>query len=120
MSLRRCCPPDAPPPSPLWEPFLSLSAHCDLFCAWLRVRKKTLNPEWNETFVFCVKHVGQRLCLECFDWDKFTKDDPMGLGVVEITAALTEETPVTVTLTDVKSGSIDLALTLTMLADDEG
>lgn len=45
------------------------------------VVKKSLAPEWNcdNIFEFEVKD-NQSIIIECWDWDKFSKDDPMGSG----------------------------------------
>ena len=54
-----------------------------------KVKKKTLSPEWNETFQFryqndrsYLKNKDEALYIECFDWDLHGDDDPMGDGSV--------------------------------------
>ncbi|XP_045465167.1 E3 ubiquitin-protein ligase Nedd-4 isoform X2 [Harmonia axyridis] len=45
-------------------------------------KKKTLNPEWNEEFIFGVKPTEHKLILQVFDENRLTRDD--FLGMVEI------------------------------------
>ncbi|CAG9764978.1 unnamed protein product [Ceutorhynchus assimilis] len=47
-----------------------------------RTRKKTLNPEWNEEFIFRVKPTEHKLILQVFDENRLTRDD--FLGMVEL------------------------------------
>ncbi|KAL1513119.1 hypothetical protein ABEB36_002580 [Hypothenemus hampei] len=47
-----------------------------------RTRKKTLNPEWNEEFMFKVKPNEHKLVLQVFDENRLTRDD--FLGMVEL------------------------------------
>ncbi|XP_044747112.1 E3 ubiquitin-protein ligase NEDD4 isoform X2 [Coccinella septempunctata] len=47
-----------------------------------KTKKKTLNPEWNEEFVFSVKPTEHKLILQVFDENRLTRDD--FLGMVEI------------------------------------
>ena len=49
-----------------------------------KVIKKSLSPEWNETFVFELDRAQrlEYLTLECFDWDRLSAND--SLGVVEL------------------------------------
>ena len=49
-----------------------------------QVQKKTLNPTWNETYVFSVADVGNNppLDISVWDYDKFTSDDAMGMQIV--------------------------------------
>ena len=44
------------------------------------VKKKTLSPEWNETFEFKLDNSSRRdsLTLECFDYDLLGSDDSLG------------------------------------------
>ncbi|XP_063694630.1 E3 ubiquitin-protein ligase NEDD4-like isoform X1 [Bolinopsis microptera] len=44
-----------------------------------RAIKKTLNPVWNETFVFRVHPSRQYLLFEIYDYNKVTQDDFLGL-----------------------------------------
>ena len=58
------------------------------------VIKKSLNPLWNEEFIFRVNSRDNRLLLELFDSNRMTRDD--FLGLVEIPLSLTsvaQETP---------------------------
>jgi len=47
-----------------------------------KTKKKTLNPQWNEEFVFCVKPAEHKLVLQVFDENRLTRDD--FLGMVEL------------------------------------
>lgn len=44
---------------------------------------KTLNPEWNQEFIFRVKPNEHKLVFQVFDENRFTRDD--FLGMVELT-----------------------------------
>lgn len=49
--------------------------------------KKTLNPQWNETFEFSGvlrDLLAEALQLHVFDWDRATKDDPLGNASVDL------------------------------------
>ncbi|KAL5292514.1 NEDD4 family protein [Megaselia abdita] len=48
-----------------------------------KTKKKTLNPEWNEEFVFLVKPNEHKLVFQVFDENRLTRDD--FLGMVELT-----------------------------------
>nr|CAD7569856.1 unnamed protein product [Timema californicum] len=48
-----------------------------------KTKKKTLNPQWNEEFVFRVKPAEHKLVLQVFDENRLTRDD--FLGMVELT-----------------------------------
>ncbi|XP_044735913.1 E3 ubiquitin-protein ligase NEDD4 isoform X5 [Chrysoperla carnea] len=48
-----------------------------------KTKKKTLNPVWNEEFIFRVKPAEHKLVLQVFDENRLTRDD--FLGVVEFT-----------------------------------
>ncbi|XP_008195852.1 E3 ubiquitin-protein ligase Nedd-4 isoform X3 [Tribolium castaneum] len=48
-----------------------------------KTKKRTLNPEWNEEFIFRVKPAEHKLILQVFDENRLTRDD--FLGMVEIT-----------------------------------
>lgn len=47
-----------------------------------KVKRRTLNPRWNETFYFegfpIQKLQGRVLHLHVFDWDRFSRDDSIG------------------------------------------
>lgn len=47
-----------------------------------KTKKKTLNPTWNEEFVFHVKPSDHKLVLQVFDENRLTRDD--FLGMVEL------------------------------------
>ncbi|XP_055844658.1 E3 ubiquitin-protein ligase Nedd-4 isoform X1 [Episyrphus balteatus] len=48
-----------------------------------KTKKKTLNPMWNEEFIFRVKPNEQKLVFQVFDENRLTRDD--FLGMVELT-----------------------------------
>jgi len=48
-----------------------------------KTKKKTLNPVWNEEFIFRVKPADHKLVLQVFDENRLTRDD--FLGMVELT-----------------------------------
>ncbi|XP_065333980.1 E3 ubiquitin-protein ligase NEDD4 isoform X5 [Cloeon dipterum] len=48
-----------------------------------RTKKRTLEPQWNEEFIFRVKPSEHKLVLQVFDENRLTRDD--FLGVVELT-----------------------------------
>ncbi|KNC51806.1 ADP-ribosylation factor GTPase-activating protein [Thecamonas trahens ATCC 50062] len=82
-----------------------------------KIKKKSLNPVWGETFMFCVPHFGAELHLDVMDWDKLSADDSMGSASVAITEEMETEGghSVWVDLNNTKSGSIHLRLTYTSL-----
>ncbi|KAK9497645.1 hypothetical protein O3M35_004334 [Rhynocoris fuscipes] len=47
-----------------------------------KTKKKTLNPAWNEEFIFRVKPAEHKLVLQVFDENRLTRDD--FLGMVEL------------------------------------
>ncbi|XP_076177949.1 E3 ubiquitin-protein ligase Nedd4 isoform X2 [Ptiloglossa arizonensis] len=51
--------------------------------ALTKTKKKTLNPVWEEEFIFRVKPVDHKLVLQVFDENRLTRDD--FLGLVELT-----------------------------------
>ncbi|XP_061943374.1 E3 ubiquitin-protein ligase NEDD4 isoform X8 [Apis cerana] len=51
--------------------------------ALTKTKKKTLNPVWEEEFIFRVKPVDHKLVLQVFDENRLTRDD--FLGMVELT-----------------------------------
>lgn len=51
--------------------------------ALTKTKKKTLNPVWEEEFIFRVKPVEHKLVLQVFDENRLTRDD--FLGMVELT-----------------------------------
>ena len=48
-----------------------------------KTKKKTLNPVWDEEFIFRVKPAEHKLVLQVFDENRLTRDD--FLGMVELT-----------------------------------
>ncbi|XP_066140944.1 E3 ubiquitin-protein ligase Nedd-4 isoform X7 [Euwallacea fornicatus] len=50
-----------------------------------RTRKKTLNPEWNEEFIFKVKPTEHKLVLQVFDENRLTRDDFLGMVELSLT-----------------------------------
>ncbi|XP_030745904.1 E3 ubiquitin-protein ligase Nedd-4 isoform X2 [Sitophilus oryzae] len=44
-----------------------------------RTKKKTLNPEWNEEFIFRVKPTEHKLIFQVFDENRLTRDDFLGM-----------------------------------------
>ncbi|KAJ2948786.1 hypothetical protein O0L34_g8043 [Tuta absoluta] len=50
-----------------------------------KTKKKTLNPVWNQEFVFRVKPAEHKLLIQVFDENRLTRDD--FLGMVEIPLA---------------------------------
>ncbi|KAF2361972.1 C2 domain [Trinorchestia longiramus] len=47
-------------------------------CVYTKTRKKTLNPTWNEEFLFRVKRQDHKLLLEVYDENRITRDDFLG------------------------------------------
>ncbi len=50
-----------------------------------KTKKRTLNPKWEEEFIFRVKPAQHKLVLEVFDENRLTRDD--FLGMVELSLA---------------------------------
>ncbi|XP_014243563.1 E3 ubiquitin-protein ligase Nedd-4 isoform X2 [Cimex lectularius] len=63
-----------------------------------KTKKRTLNPSWNEEFIFKVKPSEHKLVLQVFDENRLTRDD--FLGQVEL---LLENLPVEVEGTEIAS-----------------
>lgn len=57
-----------------------------------KTKKKTLNPKWNEEFLFRVNPRDNRLLFEVFDENRLTRDDFLGLVEIPLnhTSILTE------------------------------
>ena len=51
-------------------------------------KKRTLNPNWLEEFVFRVKPAEHKLVLKIFDEDKWSKDDFLGRSLVTVVTRL--------------------------------
>ncbi|KAI3517237.1 hypothetical protein L1887_16450 [Cichorium endivia] len=87
------------------------------------IKKKTLNPVWNETFKLVVKDPqAQSLHVNVFDWDKVGSHDRLGMQVVplkvlkpnemkELTLDLLKNTNVTDPLKKQQRGQIMLEMT---------
>ncbi|CAK7325451.1 unnamed protein product [Dovyalis caffra] len=57
------------------------------------IKKKNLNPEWNENFKLVVKDPeSQALQLQVFDWDKVGGHDRLGMQLVPLKALTARET----------------------------
>ena len=44
-----------------------------------KTKKRTLNPRWEEEFLFRVKPADHKLVLEVFDENRLTRDDFLGI-----------------------------------------
>ncbi|XP_066941802.1 E3 ubiquitin-protein ligase Nedd-4 isoform X11 [Macrobrachium rosenbergii] len=53
-------------------------------CVHTKTKKKTLNPRWDEEFIFRVKPSDHKLVLEVFDENRLTRDDFLGLVQVPL------------------------------------
>ena len=51
-------------------------------------KKRTLNPDWDEEFVFRVKPAEHKLVLKIFDEDKWSTDDFLGRSLVTVVTRL--------------------------------
>ncbi|XP_050294714.1 E3 ubiquitin-protein ligase Nedd-4 isoform X2 [Anthonomus grandis grandis] len=56
-----------------------------------RTKKKTLNPEWNEHFIFRVKPNEHKLILQVFDENRLTRDDFLGMVELSLLNIPTEQ-----------------------------
>merc|ERR1712232_1409994 len=71
------------------------------------IKKRTLEPEWNERFVFAVHDASSMVQVECFDHD-LLQNDPLGtaqIGVDEL--AENQGHHITLKLRNVASGELD-------------
>ncbi|KAL7589694.1 hypothetical protein Lser_V15G36387 [Lactuca serriola] len=94
------------------------------------IKKKTLNPVWNETFKLVVKDPqAQTLQVNVFDWDKVGSHDRLGMQVVplkilqpnetkELTLDLLKNTNVTDPLKKQQRGQIMLEVTYAPFRED--
>lgn len=68
-----------------------------------RVEKKTriiyrnLNPTWDQSFYFDVRNRDKEVKLRIYDWDKYSKDDFLGMLSIPITPLIEGERSMTVT-----------------------
>ena len=58
-----------------------------------RVQKGTLQPTWNETFIFDRSESDEPLVAQLWDWDRITTNDPMGQVVLPGTVGLPMDVP---------------------------
>lgn len=49
-----------------------------------KVKKKTLNPKWDQSFEYFITDKKNQLEVEVMDWDRFLKDEFVGKFVVDI------------------------------------
>ncbi|KAL3838322.1 hypothetical protein ACJIZ3_022913 [Penstemon smallii] len=91
----------------LSDPYVKLSLSGDkLPVRKTTVKKKTLNPEWNEEFKLSVKEPqSQMLHINVFDWDKVGTHDRLGTQIFPL-KHLTPNEPKEVTLDLLKDTSI--------------
>ncbi|KAJ8716968.1 hypothetical protein PYW08_005367 [Mythimna loreyi] len=55
-----------------------------------KTKKKTLNPTWNQEFVFRVKPSEHKLLIQVFDENRLTRDDFLGMVEVPLSSVPTE------------------------------
>ncbi|XP_075981805.1 E3 ubiquitin-protein ligase Nedd4 isoform X2 [Anticarsia gemmatalis] len=55
-----------------------------------KTKKKTLNPTWNQEFVFKVKPQEHKLLIQVFDENRLTRDDFLGMVEVPLASVPTE------------------------------
>ena len=46
-----------------------------------KTKKRTLNPRWEEEFLFRVKPADHKLVMEVFDENRLTRDDFLGIDL---------------------------------------
>jgi hypothetical protein len=86
------------------------------------VQVQTLNPTWNEMFVFLVDvlHADQTFSLLCFDKDDAEVDDPLGHAEIDLDTIVEDETSEhTLRLQGVESGEVSLSIRRVPLASAE-
>ncbi|KAJ6241700.1 camp-binding protein [Anaeramoeba flamelloides] len=105
-------------------PAMDKSGTSDPFCSFAfanqkkktKTIKKTLDPEWNETFKFnrvTQYHLNTPLKIEIYDWDRFSSNDfiglvPVNLSQISSNATYTNEGLYTEDLTlDVKGKNLE-------------
>ncbi|XP_054735742.1 E3 ubiquitin-protein ligase Nedd-4 isoform X2 [Anastrepha obliqua] len=62
-----------------------------------KTKKKTLNPTWNEEFVFRVKPSEHKLVFQVFDENRLTRDDFLGMVELTLSNLPTEQENTTIT-----------------------
>ncbi|XP_075161801.1 E3 ubiquitin-protein ligase Nedd4 isoform X2 [Haematobia irritans] len=62
-----------------------------------KTKKKTLNPTWNEEFVFRVKPTEHKLVFQVFDENRLTRDDFLGMVELTLVSLPTEQEGRTIT-----------------------
>lgn len=55
-----------------------------------KTKKKTLNPTWNQEFVFRVKPQEHKLLIQVFDENRLTRDDFLGMVEIPLASVPTE------------------------------
>ncbi|KAG7301174.1 hypothetical protein JYU34_014022 [Plutella xylostella] len=55
-----------------------------------KTKKKTLNPVWNQEFIFRVKPAEHKLLIQVFDENRLTRDDFLGMAEVPLAAVEAE------------------------------
>ncbi|XP_055346728.1 E3 ubiquitin-protein ligase NEDD4-like [Paramacrobiotus metropolitanus] len=75
----------------LMENANNVSPYC-IGKAVTKTKKNTLNPEWNEEFLFRVDPFKHKLVLEVFDENRLTRDDFLGFVEIPISNVRTEGT----------------------------
>ncbi|CAB3244315.1 unnamed protein product [Arctia plantaginis] len=55
-----------------------------------KTKKKTLNPTWNQEFVFRVKPQEHKLLIQVFDENRLTRDDFLGMVEIPLATMMTE------------------------------
>lgn len=76
----------------LSDPYVTLSLGGKTLSKKTRVKKNTLNPEWDETHTLVVQDPKmQVLELHVFDWEKVSSHDKLGMQVVPLSSLVPEE-----------------------------
>ncbi|XP_076910844.1 synaptotagmin-3-like [Bidens hawaiensis] len=78
----------------LSDPYVKLKLSGEMFPSKkTTIKKKTLNPVWNETFKLVVKDPqAQTLQVNVYDWDKVGSHDRLGMQVVPLKLLTANET----------------------------
>eukprot|EP01114_Cavostelium_apophysatum_P020374 TRINITY_DN6807_c0_g1_i2.p1 TRINITY_DN6807_c0_g1~~TRINITY_DN6807_c0_g1_i2.p1 ORF type:complete len:695 (+),score=200.18 TRINITY_DN6807_c0_g1_i2:258-2342(+) len=79
-----------------------------------KVKKKTLNPQWNEAIIFDIdpNTLEDEIVIQVFDYDRFSSDDKLGSLKIPITAEIKSGRTVSqwYTLSDTTSGAINISI----------